>query len=58
MTLTSSLKPEDLGVFREHLLERFRAVCEQPLLCDSICLFEEPLPNAPLLLAARYSLTQ
>jgi putative phosphonate metabolism protein len=56
MSLTSSLKPDDLGLFREHLAQRFHEVCEQPLLCDSICLFEEPAPNQPLLLMERFPL--
>jgi putative phosphonate metabolism protein len=58
MSLTSSLKPEDLELFREHLARRFSEVCEQPLLCDSICLFEEPAPNHPLLLIERYPLSK
>jgi putative phosphonate metabolism protein len=58
MSLTSSLKPDDLRLFREHLAQRFSEVCEQPLLCDSICLFEEPAPNHPLLLIEHYPLSR
>jgi putative phosphonate metabolism protein len=54
MSLTSSLKPDNLAIFKEHLAERFREACAQPLLCDSICLFEEPAPNSPLTLIERY----
>jgi putative phosphonate metabolism protein len=56
MTLTNSLKPEELELSREHIAERFSEVCNQPLLCDSICLFEEPTPGAPFLLTARFPL--
>ncbi len=58
MTLTSSLSPDDLTVFRQHLAERFDSVCRAPVLCESICLFEEPEPNAPLLLTDRFPLAQ
>jgi Protein of unknown function (DUF1045) len=58
MSLTSSLKPDNLEIFREHLAQRFSEICEQPLLCDSICLFEEPAPNDPLLLIERYPLSR
>jgi putative phosphonate metabolism protein len=58
MTLTSSLSPDHVSLYRDHLIERFREVCEVPALCDSICLFEEPAPNQPMLLIARYPLAQ
>jgi putative phosphonate metabolism protein len=57
MTLTSSLAPELLTIFHEHLQERCSEVCAQPLQCDAICLFEEPAPNAPFLLVERYPLS-
>jgi putative phosphonate metabolism protein len=58
LTLTNSLKLEDLELFRNHLSQRFAEVCQQPMQCDSICLFEEPTPGAPLLLTARFPLAQ
>lgn len=58
MTLTNSLTPDVLPLFRDHLIERFSSVCEQPLLCDSICLFEESKPGAPMLLTKRFPLAQ
>jgi putative phosphonate metabolism protein len=58
MTLTSSLGPDDLAVYREHLAERFDSVCREPVLCDSICLFEESAPNAALLLTDRFPLAK
>jgi putative phosphonate metabolism protein len=58
MTLTNSLKPKELELFRSHLAQRFAEMCRQPMRCDSICLFEEASPGAPLHLTARFSLGQ
>lgn len=58
MTLTSSLQPELLDLFEQHLAKRCRLVCEQPLRCDSIWLFEEPATNAPFLQIKQYRLGQ
>jgi putative phosphonate metabolism protein len=58
MTLTNSLQPKELELFRDHLAQRFAELCQQPMRCDSICLFEEPAPGAPLLLTARFLLAQ
>jgi putative phosphonate metabolism protein len=56
MTLTGPLKPDKLPIFEEHLLERSREACETPLMCDSICLFEESDPEVSMLLIGRYLL--
>ena len=58
MTLTKSLDVQVLETFRDHLAGRFCAACEEPVMCDSICLFEEPAPNSAMLLTARFALAQ
>jgi hypothetical protein len=58
MTLTNSLDPDVLTLFRAHLLQRCQPVCEQLWRCDAICLFEEPSPNSALLLTERFEFAQ
>ena len=55
MTLTGSLPPQPLDLFRHHLQVRLGALCEHRLVCDSVCLFEESSPNTDLRLIERFS---
>jgi putative phosphonate metabolism protein len=54
MTLTSSL-PEPLGnLIYAHLQERLQPLWTEPLIVDSICLFQEPAPGAQFTLMERF----
>jgi putative phosphonate metabolism protein len=47
MSLTGSLPPESLPPLHRILMTRFEPTSAQPLLVDSICIFQEPYPGGP-----------
>jgi putative phosphonate metabolism protein len=53
MTLTASLGPETFHAAWSHLVQLFQPFCRDPLLVDSICLFEQEAQGAPFVVRAR-----
>lgn len=56
MSLTGSLPKEALPPLAEHLRGRFAMASREPLLVDSVCIFHEPSPGAPLRVVDRAAL--
>ncbi len=60
MTLTDALPADDRlrANLRREAEQHFAAALAEPLVCDAICLFVEPAPGKPFLLAQRWPLAQ
>lgn len=56
MTLTDKLQTNIHDRVLTELCARTRPLVAEPLRADALCVFEEPEPEAPLLLTARYPL--